>query len=153
MPTNHVRYVAQKAELVERPRRESQGVEKGLVYFSAKDMKSDQHGVAHGDFASVTTCERPRAGYHSPDGPSTSSPAIDRHHQSGAVAGRGAVFFLPRVVIPLRTVSDERQRPQFFPDLGYNQCSRLLRPRAFRVSDTISITTAITRSSSTPNKV
>jgi len=35
--------------------------------------------------------------------------------------GAVAVFYLPKVVIPLRTVEDERRRPQLFPEVGYDQ--------------------------------
>lgn len=114
--------IAQKAELVNGRGESSQGVEQGLVYFNAKDLKSDEHGVSHGEFASVTTCERPRAGYHLTGRTIDVTPG-DRIVITKAVLwlGAAAVFFLPRVVIPLRTISDERQRPQFFPEIGYNQ--------------------------------
>ncbi len=114
--------VAEKANLFNGRGESSQGVERGLVYFTAKDMHSDQHGVSHGDFASVTTCERPRAGYHITGRTIDVIPG-DRIVISKAILwlGAAAVFWLPRVVIPLRSVGDERQRPQFFPELGYNQ--------------------------------
>lgn len=113
--------VAEKATLLNGRGESSQGVERGLVYFSAKDMRTDQHGVSHGDFASVTTCERPRAGYHV-TGKTIDVIPGDRIVISKAVLwlGAAAIFWLPRVVIPLRTVSDERRRPQFFPEVGYN---------------------------------
>ena len=34
--------------------------------------------------------------------------------------GAAAVFYLPKLVIPLRTVDDQRARPQFFPEVGYD---------------------------------
>lgn len=113
--------VAQKAELTNGRGESSQGVEQGLVYFGAKDLRTDQHGVSHGDFATVTTCERPRAGYHLTGRTIDVTPG-DRIVITKAVLYLGAlaVFFLPRVVIPLRTVSDQRQQPHFFPELGYN---------------------------------
>ncbi len=114
--------VAEKADLYNGRGESSQGVERGLVYFSAKDLHSDEHGVSHGNFASVTTCERPRAGYHLTGRTIDVIPG-DRIVISKAVLwlGAAAVFWLPRVVIPLRSVSDERRRPQFFPEIGYNQ--------------------------------
>lgn len=114
--------VAEKATLHNGRGESSQGVEKGLVYYSANDMRSDQHGVAHGDFASVTTCEHPRGGYHL-TGKTIDVIPGDRIVISKAILwlGAAAVFWLPRVVIPLRTVSDQRRRPQFFPEMGYNQ--------------------------------
>lgn len=113
--------VSQKAALYKGRGESSQGVERGLVYFGAQDLRTDQHGVAHGNFATVTTCDRPRAGYHITGRTIDVIPG-DKIVITKAVLFLGAiaVFFLPRVVIPLRTVSDERQRPQFFPDIGYN---------------------------------
>ena len=114
--------VAEKASLYNGRGQSSQGVERGLVYFSAKDLHTDQHGLSHGDYASVTTCERPRAGYHLTGRTIDVIPG-DRIVITKAILwlGAAAVFWLPRVVIPLRSVTGERQRPQFFPEMGYNQ--------------------------------
>jgi len=113
--------VSQRAELINGRGESSQGVERGLVYFSAKDLKSDAHGVAHGDYANVTTCERPRAGYHLTGRKIDVYPG-DRMIISKAVLwlGAAAIFYLPKVIIPLRRVEDDRQRPSFFPEVGYN---------------------------------
>lgn len=113
--------VTEQAELQNARGESSQGVEHGLLYFQARDLRSDEHGVAHGDYANVTTCERPRAGYHL-TGRTIDVYPSDRIVLSKVVLYLGAlaVFYLPRLVIPLRTVSDERQRTQFFPDVGYN---------------------------------
>ncbi len=113
--------VAQKAALFKGRGQSTQGVERGLVFYGAQDMRTDQHGVAHGNYATVTTCQRSRSGYHV-TGKTIDVDPGDKIVISKAVLwlGAAAVFFLPRLVIPLRTVSDERQRPQFFPELGYN---------------------------------
>ncbi len=113
--------LAQTAVLSNGRGESSQGVEQGFVYFGAKNLKSDQHGVAHGTAATLTTCEHPRGGYHVTGKTIDVTPG-DRIVISKAILwlGAAAVFFLPRVVIPLRTVTDERQRPQFFPEIGYN---------------------------------
>jgi hypothetical protein len=110
--------VAEKAYLYKGRGQSSQGVEKGLVYYSAVDMRSDQHGVAHGNYASLTTCQNARGGYHV-TGRTIDVIPSDKIVITKAVLwlGAAAVFFLPRLVIPLRTVSDERQKPQFFPDV------------------------------------
>lgn len=114
--------VAEKASLYNGRGQSSQGVERGLVYFGAKDMHTDQHGVSHGDFASATTCERPRAGYH------ITGRTIDVYPGDKIVInkailwlGAAAVFWLPHVVIPLRSVSAQQRRPQYFPIVGYSQ--------------------------------
>lgn len=113
--------LAEHAELINGRGESSQGVERGLVYFSAKNLSSDAHGVAHGDYANVTTCERPRAGYHLTGRTLDVIPG-DRLTITKAVLwlGAAAIFYLPKVVIPLRRIDDERQRPTFFPELGYN---------------------------------
>ena len=113
--------VAQKASLTGGRGQSSQGVERGLVYYGAQDFVTDQHGVAHGNYASLTTCERPRSGYHVTGRTIDVYPG-DKIVISKAVMwlGAAAVFFLPKVVIPLRTVSDERQKPALFPEMGYN---------------------------------
>ncbi len=113
--------VAQKADLYQGRGESSQGIERGLVYFAAKDLHTDEHGVSHGNFATATTCARPRSGYH------VTGRALDVYPGDKIVISKAvlwlgavAVFFLPRLVIPLRSVTDERQRPQFFPNVGYN---------------------------------
>lgn len=113
--------IAQRAELINGRGESSQGVERGLVYFSAKDLKADEHGVSHGDYANVTTCERPRAGYHITGRTIDVYPG-DRMVISKAVLflGAAAVFYLPKLIIPLRRIDDDRQRPSFFPEVGYN---------------------------------
>ncbi len=113
--------LAQRADLINGRGESSQGVERGLVYFAAKDLKADEHGVSHGDYANVTTCERPRAGYHITGRTIDIYPG-DRMVISKAVLflGAAAVFYLPKVIIPLRSIQDERQRPSFFPEVGYN---------------------------------
>jgi hypothetical protein len=113
--------VAQKAVLYKGRGQSTQGVERGMVYFGAQDLRTDQHGVAHGNNASLTTCERARSGYHITGRTIDVIPG-DRIVITRAILwlGAAAVFLLPRVVIPLRTVTDERQKPQFFPEVGYN---------------------------------
>ena len=113
--------ISQHAEMINARGESSQGVERGLVYYSAKDLKSDEHGVAHGEYANVTTCERPRAGYHLTGRTIDVFPG-DRLVISKVVLflGAAAVFYLPKVIIPLRRVEDDRQRPSFFPEIGYN---------------------------------
>lgn len=96
-------------------------VERGEVFYSAKTMTSTSRGVAHGDYAYVTTCENPRGGYHLTGRTIDVTPG-DRLTITKAVLylGAAAILYLPRVVIPLRQVSVER-RPGFFPEFGYDQ--------------------------------
>ncbi|MDQ2662947.1 MAG: hypothetical protein M3Y18_02795 [Candidatus Eremiobacteraeota bacterium] len=114
--------LAQRAELANGRGESSQGVEKGLVYYTAHNIKSDVSGVAHGTYASLTTCARPRSGYHVTGRTIDVKPG-DKITITKAVLflGAAAIFYLPKLVIPLRTIDDERRRPQFFPELGYDQ--------------------------------
>lgn len=98
----------------------TQGVEKGEVFYSARDMTSTSGGVAHGNYANVTTCANPRAGYHLTGRTIDVKPG-DRITITKAVLflGAAAIFYLPRVVIPLHQV-DEIKKPTFFPEVGYN---------------------------------
>lgn len=113
--------IAQTAALSNGRGKSSQGVEKGLVYYSATNLHSTNTGVAHGDNAYMTTCEHARGGYHLTGKTIDVTPG-DKIVITKAILwlGAAAVFFIPRIVIPLRTVQDERQRPTFFPDIGYN---------------------------------
>lgn len=98
----------------------TQGVEKGEVFYSARDMTSTSGGVAHGNYANLTTCTNPRAGYHLTGRTIDVKPG-DRITITKAVLflGAAAIFYLPRVVIPLHQV-DEIKKPTFFPEVGYN---------------------------------
>lgn len=112
--------IADQATLVGGRGESTQGVQRGMVYYSASKMQSHSNGVTHGKAVLVTTCERVRAGYHL-TGKSFELYPGDKLviYKVLVYLGAAAIFFLPRVVIPLRRVNDER-RPQFFPEVGYN---------------------------------
>ena len=100
----------------------SEGVNVGLVHFSAKDLHTDAEGIGHGLAPSVTTCEHQRGGYH------MTGRNMDIYPGDKIVIynvilwlGAAAVFWLPKVVIPLRTVDNPNQRPKYFPDVGYDE--------------------------------
>ncbi|HTC29723.1 MAG TPA: hypothetical protein VK702_03290 [Candidatus Acidoferrum sp.] len=99
----------------------SEGVNVGLVHFNAKDLHTDAEGVGHGLAPSVTTCEHERGGYHITGRNMDVYPG-DKIVIYKAILwlGAAAVFFLPKVVIPLRTVDNPDQRPKYFPDVGYD---------------------------------
>ena len=100
----------------------SEGVNVGLVHFSAKDLHTDAEGIGHGLAPSVTTCEHQRGGYHITGRNMDVYPG-DKIVIYNAMLwlGAAAVFYLPKVVIPLRTVDNPNQRPKYFPDVGYDQ--------------------------------
>jgi len=100
----------------------NQGVERGLVHFAAKELHTDPDGIGHGTNAFLSTCENARAGYHLTGKTLTYYPG-DKIVITSVVLwlGAAAVFWLPRVVIPLRTLDDETRRPSFFPEMGYDQ--------------------------------
>ena len=114
--------ISQTAKLTKGRGTSDQGVEKGLVHFKADDLHTDAGGIAHGKNAFLTTCERPRAGYH------MTGKTLDVYpgdkiviHDAILWLGAAAVFFLPVIVIPLRQVIDETRRPSYFPLIGYDQ--------------------------------
>ncbi len=100
----------------------SEGVDRGLVHFAATDLHTDADGIGHGQKPFVTTCENPRSGYHI-TGKNMDVYPGDKIVIYKAVLwlGAAAVFFLPKVVIPLRTVDNPNNRPKYFPDVGYDE--------------------------------
>ncbi|HTX55981.1 MAG TPA: hypothetical protein VMD47_02665 [Candidatus Acidoferrales bacterium] len=99
----------------------SEGVNVGLVHFSAKDLHTDAEGIGHGLAPSVTTCEHQRGGYH------MTGKKMDVYPGDKIVIydvilwlGAAAVFWLPKVIIPLRTIDNPNERPKYFPDVGYD---------------------------------
>lgn len=113
--------LAETAKLVNGNGESAQGVERGFVHFKAGDLHTDPDGTAHGLDPYVTTCENPRAGYHI-TGKSMDVVPGDKIVINKAILwlGAAAIFYLPKLVIPLRTVEDQRARPQFFPEVGYD---------------------------------
>jgi hypothetical protein len=100
----------------------SEGVERGLVHFKAKDLHTDAEGIGHGLAPSVSTCENPRGGYHI-TGKNMDVYPGDKIVIYKAILwlGAAAVFFLPKVVIPLRTIENPNERTKYFPDVGYDE--------------------------------
>ena len=113
--------VSQTAKLENGKGASDEGVQRGLVHFSASDMHTDPDGVAHGINPYVTTCENPRGGYHI-TGKSMEVYPGDKIVIDKAVLwlGAAAVFYLPLLVIPLRSVENQRGRAHWFPEVGYN---------------------------------
>ncbi|MGH7736863.1 MAG: hypothetical protein ACREMP_03170 [Candidatus Tyrphobacter sp.] len=113
--------VDQTARLVNGRGESSQGVERGLVHYRAQDLHTDRNGIGHGMHPYVTTCEHPRGGYHITGKRMELIPG-DRIviYQAILWLGAAAVFFLPKLVIPLRQVVGRRNRPQYFPNIGYD---------------------------------
>lgn len=113
--------IEQTARLIGGKGESDQGVQTGLVYFSAKDLHTDKDGSAHGIDPSVSTCENPRSGYHI-TGKTIDVIPGDKIVINKAVLwlGAAAVFYLPQLVIPLRSVQDQRVKPHWFPEVGYD---------------------------------
>ncbi len=114
--------IDQTAKLVGGRGESAQGVQRGLVYYRANSLEADAEGNAHGTNAYVTTCANPRGGYHITGKTLAVYPA-DKIVVTDAILwlGAAAVFFLPRIVIPLRSVQNETRRPSYFPQVGYDQ--------------------------------
>jgi hypothetical protein len=113
--------VAQTAKLVNGKGASDEGVQRGLIRFSASDLHTDPDGVAHGFSPYVTTCENPRGGYHITGKDMDVYPG-DKIviHKAVLWLGAAAVFYLPLLVIPLRSLENQRGRARFFPEVGYD---------------------------------
>ncbi len=114
--------IDQTAKLTNGRGTSSEGVERGLVHFNAKDLHTDADGMGHGLAPNVSTCQNSRGGYHI-TGKNMDVYPGDKIVIYKAILwlGAAAVFWLPKVVIPLRTVQNEAARPRYFPDIGYDQ--------------------------------
>lgn len=100
----------------------SEGVETGKLHYSGKTLVVNRDGKTHGTGGSFTTCENQRGGYH------VDSKTIDVTpgdkliaHKSTVFLGVLGVFFLPVLIIPLKTRTDGRRQPSFVPEIGYDQ--------------------------------
>ncbi len=113
--------IAETAKLVNGKGASDEGVQRGLVHFSADDLHTDPDGTAHGSNPYVTTCENPRGGYHITGKDMEVVPG-DKIviHKAVLWLGAAAVFYLPLLVIPLRSVENQRVRSRWFPEVGYN---------------------------------
>jgi len=113
--------VQQTAKLVNGKGASDEGVQRGLVHFSADDLHTDPDGTAHGIDPYVTTCENPRGGYHITGKDMEVVPG-DRIviHKAVLWLGAAAVFYLPLLIIPLRTLEAQHARAHWFPEVGYN---------------------------------
>lgn len=113
--------VEQTAKLLNGKGASDEGVQRGLVHFEAMDLHTDPDGTAHGINPYVTTCEHPRGGYHITGKTMDVYPG-DRIviHKAVLWLGAAAVFYLPLLIIPLRTVDNNRARAKWFPEVGYD---------------------------------
>jgi hypothetical protein len=100
----------------------NEGVDRGLVHFSATNLHTDTEGIGHGLAPSVTTCANPRSGYHITGRNMDVYPG-DKIVIYKAILwlGAAAVFWLPKVIIPLRTIENPSVQRHYFPTVGYDQ--------------------------------
>jgi hypothetical protein len=113
--------VAQTAKLANGKGASDEGVERGLVHFQASDLHSNADGTVQGADPYVTTCENPRGGYHITGKDMEVYPG-DRIviHKAVLWLGAAAVFYLPLLIIPLRSLENQRGRAKWFPEVGYD---------------------------------
>jgi hypothetical protein len=99
----------------------AEGVDNGLIHFSSPDLHTDPDGIGHGTNVFLTTCENSRGGYHVTGKHVTYYPG-DKIVITDAILwlGAAAIFFLPRIVIPLRTADNNETHTSYFPLVGYN---------------------------------
>ncbi len=96
-------------------------MQRGLVHFRPSDLHTDPDGTAHGLNPYITTCENPRGGYHITGKDMEVYPG-DKIviHKAVLWLGAAAVFYLPLLVIPLRSLENQRGRAHWFPEVGYD---------------------------------
>ncbi|HTX60440.1 MAG TPA: hypothetical protein VMH02_12300 [Verrucomicrobiae bacterium] len=113
--------IQQTAKLVNGKGESDQGVERGYIHFKADDLHTDPDGTAHGLNPYLTTCDNPRGGYHI-TGKSIDVVPGDKIVINKAVLwlGAAAVFYIPKLIIPLRTVDNQREVSRWFPEVGYD---------------------------------
>jgi hypothetical protein len=113
--------VAQTAKLLNGKGESDEGVQRGLVHFQADDLHTNTDGTANGLNPYVTTCENPRGGYHITGKDMQVYPG-DRIviHKAVLWLGAAAVFYLPLLIIPLRSLENQRGRAKWFPEVGYD---------------------------------
>jgi hypothetical protein len=113
--------VAETAKLVNGKGASDEGVQRGLVHFAAADLHTNPDGTAHGLNPYVTTCENPRGGYHITGKDMDVYPG-DKIviHKAVLWLGLAAIFYLPLLIIPLRSVENQRARARWFPEVGYD---------------------------------
>ncbi len=113
--------VAETAKLLNGKGASDEGVQRGLVHFSAADLHTNPDGTAHGLNPYVTTCENPRGGYHITGKDMDVYPG-DKIviHKAVLWLGLAAIFYLPLLIIPLRSVENQRARARWFPEVGYD---------------------------------
>lgn len=112
-----------KATLIHGAGESTEGVAQGRLHYAAQQLTTTTAGVSHGERASFTTCERPHAGYHVEARTIDVTPG-DKLVARKAVVFLGplAIFYLPLLVIPLRSITDPRRRvSSFIPVIGYSQ--------------------------------
>lgn len=101
----------------------SQGVQQGLLHYSARTLVTERDGRTHGNRASMSTCENQHGGYHIEAKTLDITPG-DRAVARAAVLFLGplAVLYLPVLIIPLRHDPEAQRRNQgFVPVVGYSQ--------------------------------
>jgi|GEM_PF-452653 len=110
-----------RATLVNGHGESTEGVQRGKIHYTARELNALNTGVSHGEHASFTTCENPHGGYH------IEARQLDVFPNSRLIARKAVVFlgplailYLPLLVIPLREYQDPRRPQSFLPLIGYS---------------------------------
>lgn len=100
----------------------TQGVDVGKLRYTATKMTTDKAGKAHGDRTNITTCENPRSGYHI-IGRSVDVLPGDKMiiRKATLFLGLLAVFYIPILIIPLKSKPEGQGNQRLLPTLGYSQ--------------------------------
>ncbi|MDE2572745.1 MAG: hypothetical protein KGM44_09525 [bacterium] len=99
----------------------TEGVERGRLYYTGRDIKTLRSGVTHIDRSSFTTCDDPKAGYH------FESRSVDIYPGDKLVARKAVLFLgvIPVAYIPVLVIGLGRRAIRNLnssaPELGYTQ--------------------------------
>jgi len=109
------------AELIGGHGATTEGVERGRLYFSGKEITSLRSGVTHIERSSFTTCDEPKAGYH------FEARSVDIYPNDKLVARKAVLYlgiipvaYIPVLVIGLRHEAARRLNSST-PIVGYTQ--------------------------------
>ena len=100
----------------------TQGVDVGKLHYTAQKLTTDKAGKAHGDRTNITTCENPRSGYHIVGRTVDVLPGDKMIIRKATLfLGLLAVFYIPVLIIPLKTRGEAPGNQRLLPTLGYSQ--------------------------------
>jgi len=99
----------------------TEGVERGRLYYTGKEIRSLRNGVTHIDQSSFTTCDDPKAGYH------FEARTVDIYPGDRLIARKAVLYLgiIPVAYIPVLVIGlaqhANRSLNTSTPEIGYTQ--------------------------------